>query len=148
MRAVIQRVSHASVEVEGKVVGNIKQGLMILLGVGPEDSESEANKLSAKIAKLRIFGDKNGKMNLSIKDINGEALVISQFTLYADARKGNRPSYTQAAKPDHANTLYTYFSHQLELEGLHVANGKFGANMNVSLLNQGPVTIILDTETL
>lgn len=146
MRALIQRVSHAQVNVNDKTVGAIQKGLVILLGVSPQDSEAEAEQLSKKIAKLRIFNDEVGKMNLSVKDVEGEALVISQFTLYADSRKGNRPSYTQAAKPEHADTLYQYFSKQLELEGLKVANGVFGANMDVSLLNQGPVTIWLDTD--
>ena len=148
MRALIQRVSNAKVEVDGATIGSIQQGLLVFLGVGPSDTEVQARQLSTKIAKLRIFSDSDGKMNLSLKDVQGEALVISQFTLYADARKGNRPSYTKAAKPDHANELYDYFSKQLELEDIQVAKGKFGADMNVSLLNQGPVTIWLDTDDL
>lgn len=148
MRALVQRVSRASVRVEGKTVGDIGEGLLVLLGVTDSDSEAQAQKLASKISKLRIFNDAEGKMNKSVKDVGGAALVVSQFTLYADARKGNRPSYVHAAHPDHATKLYESFSSLLKQEGLEVANGRFGANMDVELLNQGPVTIWLDTEQL
>ncbi len=145
MRALVQRVSEASVTVDGELIGEIAKGLLVLLGVTPSDTETEAKKLAAKVAKLRIFNDDAGKMNLSVLDLKGETLVVSQFTLYADARKGNRPSYIAASQPDHATPLYEYFSECLRQEGLRVAKGKFGANMDVRLLNQGPVTIWLDT---
>ncbi|MCA9839182.1 MAG: D-tyrosyl-tRNA(Tyr) deacylase [Trueperaceae bacterium] len=145
MRALIQRVSEASVTVDSKLIGQISAGLLVLLGVTDSDTETEARKLALKVAKLRIFNDDAGKMNLSVLDKAGEVLVVSQFTLYADARKGNRPSYVAAAHPDHATPLYQYFSDLLRQEGLRVANGQFGANMDVRLLNQGPVSIWLDT---
>ncbi len=148
MRALLQRVSHASVTVNNSVIGEIDKGLLILLGISTQDSQAEAIKLANKIIKLRIFSDDAGKMNLSVKDINGSALVVSQFTLYADAKKGNRPSYINAARPEHAIPLYEFFSEQLRQAGLSVANGEFGADMNVSLLNQGPVSIWLDSDEL
>ena len=148
MRALVQRVSQASVTVAGDVKGKIGQGLLVLLGVTDSDNEAQAQKLAAKIAKLRIFNDDAGKMNKSVQDVGGAALVVSQFTLYADARKGNRPSYIHAAHPEHATELYEHFSELLRQEGLEVANGVFGANMDVELLNQGPVTIWLDTDEL
>ena len=148
MRALVQRVSHASVTIGGEVTGKINQGVFILLGVTDSDTEAQAQKLATKISKLRIFNDDDGKMNKSVKDVGGAALVVSQFTLYADARKGNRPSYIHAAHPEHATKLYEHFSNLLRQEGLEVANGVFGANMDVELLNQGPVTIWLDTEEL
>lgn len=148
MRALIQRVSRASVKVECETTGEIGEGLLVLLGVTDSDSEAQAQKLATKVGKLRIFNDDEGKMNKSVKDVGGAALVVSQFTLYADARKGNRPSYIHAAHPEHATKLYRHFSELLRREGLEVANGIFGANMDVELLNQGPVTIWLDTDEL
>ena len=148
MRAVLQRVNHGKVTVEGEVTGEIANGLVILLGVTHTDDKENVQKLASKITKLRIFSDDQGKMNLSIKDVGGEALVISQFTLYADSKKGNRPSYIEAARPEQATPLYEQFCETLRQEGLTVATGVFGADMNVELLNQGPVTIILDTDHL
>jgi D-aminoacyl-tRNA deacylase len=145
MRALIQRVDHAKVTVDGEVIGQISKGLLVLLGVTHDDTEEIANKLASKISKLRIFNDNAGKMNLSVKDVGGEVLVVSQFTLYADAKGGNRPSYITAAQPEQATHLYQIFSDALRALGFTVANGKFGANMDVELLNQGPVTIWLDS---
>lgn len=144
MKAVIQRVRNADVKVEGKTTGEIGQGLLILLGVGPEDTERTADELVQKICKLRIFRDDEDKMNLSVKDIDGEILVVSQFTLYADCQKGNRPSFVNAAPPDKAEQLYEYFKEQCKKEVKNVQCGIFGADMKVSLLNDGPVTIILE----
>ncbi len=147
MKAVIQRVKNANVTVDGKTVGEIDQGFLILLGVAQGDTQEDAQLLAAKVAKLRVFEDENEKMNLSLTDIDGEALVVSQFTLCADCKKGNRPSFTSSAPPDVANNLYEYFSGLLLENGIRkVENGIFGADMKVSLLNDGPVTIILDTE--
>lgn len=147
MKAVIQRVKYASVTVDGKTVGEIDKGFLILLGVAQGDTEEDAQMLAAKVAKLRVFEDENEKMNLSLTDIDGEALVVSQFTLCADCKKGNRPSFTSSAPPDIANNLYEYFSSLLLENGIRkVENGVFGADMKVSLLNDGPVTIILDSE--
>ena len=148
MRAVLQRVNHGKVTVEGEVTGEIASGLVILLGITHTDTQENVQKLASKITKLRIFSDDQGKMNLSIKDVGGEVLVISQFTLYADSKKGNRPSYIEAARPEQATPLYEQFCETLRQEGLTVATGVFGADMNVELLNQGPVTIILDTDHL
>lgn len=148
MRALIQRVSSASVTVDGTVTGKVDSGLLVLLGVTGQDSKTEAHKLAQKISKLRIFSDDAGKMNKSVLEVGGAVLVISQFTLYADARKGNRPSYLEAARPEHAIALYELFSDLLRAEGLEVENGVFGADMNVALINQGPVTIWLDTADL
>lgn len=145
MRALVQRVARAKVTVEGEMVGEIGPGLLILLGITHNDGEAEATKLAQKIVKLRIFNDDAGKMNLSVKDAGGGALVVSQFTLYADTTGGNRPSYIAAARPEQAVPLYEFFSEALRLEGLKIANGVFGADMDVELLNQGPVTIWLDT---
>lgn len=144
MKLVIQRVKHAKVEVENKIVGKIGQGFLVLLGVGPQDTKETADYLVQKLIKLRVFEDENGKMNLALKDINGELLVISQFTLYADCTGGNRPSFTLAAKPDKANELYEYFISKCEGENVKVDHGIFGADMKVELLNDGPVTIILE----
>lgn len=144
MKAVIQRVKNASVTVEGKVTGQIEEGFLVLLGVGPEDTEKNADELVQKMCKLRIFTDENDKMNLSIKDIDGEILVVSQFTLYADCQKGNRPSFINAASPDKAEQLYEYFKEQCKKEVKNVQCGIFGAHMEVTLLNNGPVTIILE----
>ena len=148
MRALVQRVSEASVTVDDQVVGSIGRGLLVLLGVGPADDESTADKLWRKVSSLRIFDDDAGKMNLSLTSIGGEALVVSQFTLYASCRKGNRPAFTQAALPEQANRLYEYFCELAQRDCTHVGRGVFGANMQVSLVNDGPVTIWLDTDEL
>ena len=149
MKAVIQRVAHASVVVDGATVGSCKAGYMILLGVAEGDTELDAELLCRKIINLRIFCDDAGKMNLSLKDIDGELLVISQFTLLANYRHGNRPDFFGAAKPDIAIPLYEKFMSNLQNDyGLRVEHGIFGADMKVSLLNDGPVTIIVDTDEL
>ena len=145
MRAVIQRVKNAEVLIEDALKSKIEKGLLILLGVGKEDTEKDAEILAMKIAALRIFSDENDKMNLSVKDVNGSALVISNFTLYADARKGTRPSYDPAMPPVRAKELYECFCELLKKENLPVSTGEFGADMQVSLVNDGPVTIILDS---
>ena len=144
MRAVIQRVKHAQVEVDKKIVGKINEGFLILLGVAPDDTKEKADAMVKKITKLRIFEDENEKMNLSIQDIKGELLVVSQFTLYADCSGGNRPSFINAAKPDLANDLYEYFVGKCKEVIPVVQTGIFGAHMEVSLLNNGPVTIELE----
>ncbi len=146
MRALLQRVSHASVTVDGKVVDQIGQGLLVLLGVGQGDSEVQVKALADKIVYLRIFGDDEGKMNRSLLDIGGEVLVVSQFTLYADTRRGRRPSFTDAAPPSVAEPLVERFKDAIAAYGLTVADGIFGAYMQVELLNDGPVTIWLDSE--
>ena len=148
MRAVIQRVSSASVAVDGEVVGSCERGYLILLGVAQGDTELDAELLFKKIEALRIFRDENDKMNLSIRDIDGEALVISQFTLLANYRHGNRPDFLESAKPDEANRLYEYFKGLLSRELRRVECGIFGADMKVSLTNDGPVTICMDSEVL
>jgi D-aminoacyl-tRNA deacylase len=148
MRALLQRVSHASVTVDGKVVGQIGQGLLVLLGVGQGDSESQVKTLADKIAYLRIFGDDEGKMNHSLLDIDGEVLVVSQFTLYADTHRGRRPSFTNAASPVVAETLYEHFKEALASYGLTVASGIFSAYMTIEIRNEGPVTIWLDSEQM
>ena len=144
MRLVIQRVSNAKVEVDKKIVGQIGQGFLVLFGAGEGDTKEQADFLAEKLCNLRIFRDENDKMNLSIKDIDGELLVVSQFTLYADCRKGNRPSFIDAAKPQEANELYEYFMNRCKDLVKNVEKGIFGADMKVSLLNNGPVTIILE----
>ena len=144
MRAVIQRVSEASVTVEGAVTGTIGRGLLVLLGVGHNDTEETARAMAAKIAKLRIFEDSEGKMNLSVHDAGGGVLAVSQFTLLADARKGNRPGFSDAAPPEKANPLYEVFCGAIAAAGLPVARGIFGAHMQVRLVNDGPVTIVMD----
>lgn len=147
MRIVLQRVKSASVSIEDSVVGEISQGFLLLVGVGPEDTSDDASYLARKIAGMRIFSDENGKMNLSIDQIGGKILSVSQFTLFADTKKGNRPSFTGAASPEAANQLYEEFNEKLRTEyGLTVETGEFGADMQVSLVNDGPVTIILDTK--
>ena len=148
MKAVIQRVSHASVVVDGKTVGSCGEGYMILLGVAEGDTELDAELLCRKIVNLRIFGDEAGKMNRSIKDINGEMLVVSQFTLLANYRHGNRPDFLASAKPDEANRLYEYFMELARREVRRVEAGMFGAHMEVSLLNNGPITIVMDSDVL
>lgn len=147
MKAVIQRVKNASVSVDGEVVGAIGCGYMILLGVVEGDTLDEAELMAAKVAKLRVFEDEDGKMNKSVLDVNGEILVVSQFTLCADVKKGNRPSFTSSAAPQLANELYERFSALLKENGVkRVENGIFGADMQVSLVNDGPVTILYDTD--
>lgn len=146
MRAVIQRVSSASVEVATEVTGEINQGFLILLGISAEDGQAELDYLTEKIANLRVFADDAGKMKLSLLDLGGEALVVSQFTLYADTRRGRRPGFSAAAAPELAEPLYLQFCEQLRKLGIPVATGRFGAMMTVSLVNQGPVTIIIDTD--
>ena len=147
MRTVIQRVTSASVSIEGEIVGQIGKGVMLLLGITPEDTQQDADWLVGKISRLRIFDDTNGVMNLSLQDIGGEALVVSQFTLMASYRKGNRPSYIRAASPDIAIPLYEYFVAQLQQAlGRPVPTGRFGADMQVSLTNDGPVTIVMDSK--
>ena len=148
MKAVLQRVLSASVKVDGEVVGECREGLMILLGVAKGDTEEDADLLCNKICNLRIFNDENDKMNLSVKDIDGEALVISQFTLMANYKHGNRPDYLESAAPDEANRLYEYFKGILSERLRHVGCGIFGAHMEVSLVNNGPVTICMDSEVL
>jgi len=147
MKVVIQRVSHASVTIDGKKVASIANGLLLLLGIVNEDSQDDINWLAKKVSNLRIFEDANGVMNTSLLDRNGEAIVVSQFTLHANTKKGNRPSYIKAAKPDVAIPLYEGFVKQLEQElGKQVQSGEFGADMKVELLNDGPVTIIIDSK--
>ena len=147
MRAVLQRVARASVTVEGEVLGKIGKGFMILLGVEDADTEEITDKMADKICKLRIFEDENGKTNLSLADVGGELLVISQFTLYADCKKGNRPSWFRAAKHEHSIPLYNLFCKQLsEALGKEVGTGEFGADMKVELINDGPVTICMDSK--
>lgn len=145
MRALIQRVTKAGVRVGGEEIASIGSGLLIFLGVAQNDTKSEAQWLADKIASLRIFGDDAGKMNLSLLDVEGEALVVSQFTLYGDCRKGRRPGFDQAAGPDLANELYEYFKELLRAKNLRVGSGQFAAHMEVSLINDGPVTFIIDT---
>lgn len=145
MRAVIQRVSRASVTVEGTVVGSIEKGLVVLLGVAREDAETDADYLAGKIAALRIFEDDNGKMNRSLADVGGGCLVVSQFTLYGDCRKGRRPSFIAAAGPEQAETLYERFVASVRGQGIEVATGRFRARMDVELVNDGPVTLMLDS---
>ena len=145
MRAVVQRVTESDVSVDGKVCGTIKQGLMILLGVADGDTEEDAIYMAGKIAGLRIFEDEEEKMNLSVKDVGGQILAVSQFTLMGDARKGKRPGFTNAADPDMANRLYQRFIHLVRNEGLQVEEGVFQANMLVRIHNDGPVTILLDS---
>ena len=146
MRAVVQRVSSARVEIDGEVAGSIGRGLLVLLGVGQGDSEKQAHWLADKIAGLRIFEDDAGKMNLSVEEVGGSALVVSQFTLYGDCRKGRRPSFTGAAPPEEADRLYQVFVNRLKERGLPVATGVFQATMQVHLVNDGPVTVVVETE--
>ncbi len=143
MQGLIQRVKQAKVEVAGEVVGEISQGILLLLGVEKQDTEQSAQKLLHKVSNYRIFTDEQGKMNLSLNDIKGELLVVSQFTLAADTKKGMRPSFSSAGTPDQANTLYEYFITEAKKAGLTVATGQFGADMQVSLCNDGPVTFNL-----
>ncbi|KIC65214.1 D-aminoacyl-tRNA deacylase [Chryseobacterium taiwanense] len=147
MKVVVQRVSESSVKVDGKVVGEIGKGFMLLVGIDENDEKTDADWLVQKILNLRIFGDENDKLNLSVQDIKGEILCISQFTLIADYKKGNRPSFIKAAKPDKAIPLFDYFKEQISKSGLKTESGIFGADMKVSLINDGPVTIVMDSVT-
>ena len=148
MRIVVQRVSEASVQIDNELVGQIDAGMMILLGIEEADDQSDSDWLVQKVLGLRIFNDDEGKMNRSIAEMNGRFLVVSQFTLHASTKKGNRPSYIRAARPEHAIPLYEYFVHQLGiLSNTTIETGKFGADMKVSLLNDGPVTIIIDSKS-
>ena len=144
MKIVLQRVTHASVTVDGAVTGKIDKGYLLLFGVGKEDTENDCRRLADKIINLRIFSDENDKINLSLKDVKGSILVVPQFTLYADCRKGNRPNFIQAGSPDYANRLFEYFTEYLRSKGQHVETGVFGADMKVELLNDGPFTVILE----
>ncbi len=145
MRALLQRVSHASVRVDGQIIGQSGPGLLILICAMQDDTEADADQLAAKIAKLRIFKDESGKMNRSVLDIGGSALVVSQFTLAADTSRGNRPGFSTAARPDEGERLYTHFATRLAEQGVATQTGSFGADMKVDLLNDGPVTIWIDT---
>lgn len=144
MRVVLQVVNHASVKVDGETIGAIKKGFLLLVGVADTDTEAAADRMADKICKLRIFGDADGKTNLSLSDVGGELLVVSQFTLYADCHKGNRPSFVKAGAPDKANQLYEYFMERIRSLGFHVEHGSFGADMKVELENDGPFTLILE----
>lgn len=148
MRFVIQRVREASVTVDGEVLGKIGHGLLVLVGVADSDDKEIADKMIDKMTKLRIFDDVEGKTNLSASDVNGAFLIISQFTLYADCKKGNRPSFTKAGKPELANELYEYVINEVRKKGFQTEHGAFGADMKVSLLNDGPFTIVLDSEEI
>lgn len=148
MKFVIQRVSEASVQVEGKVIGQIEKGFMVLIGVGTNDTKEIADKMIKKLVGLRIFEDENGKTNLSLADVNGQLLLISQFTLYANCKKGYRPSFTESGAPDLAEELYEYIIQECKGTVPVVETGSFGADMKVSLINDGPFTIILDSDTL
>lgn len=148
MRAVVQRVVESDVTVDGAVTGAIKKGLMVLLGVAEDDTEKDAEYIAGKVAGLRIFEDEDEKMNLSVRDVGGQILAVSQFTLMGDARKGKRPSFTKAAGPEEANRLYEIFKELLRKEGLSVESGIFQADMLVKIYNDGPVTILLDSKKL
>ena len=144
MRLVIQRVKEAKVEIENNVVGKINQGFLVLIGITHDDNKEKAEYLANKLCKLRVFTDENDKMNLGLKDVKGELLIVSQFTLYADCSQGNRPSFIEAAKPEQANELYECFCDLCKDNGIHVEKGIFGADMKITLINDGPVTIILE----
>lgn len=148
MRALLQRVTHAQVTVDGEVVGSCGRGFLVLLGVGPDDDEASCERLWKKVRGMRVFDDEAGKMNLALGDVGGELLVVSQFTLYADCRRGNRPSFTGAAEPALANRLYERFCELAERDVAHVGRGVFAAEMQVELVNDGPITIWLDTDEL
>ena len=148
MRAVVQRVSRAQVDIDGETAGAIGRGLVILLGVGHNDTEEQAERLWSKIARLRIFEDADGKTNLSLADVSGEVLIVSQFTLFANCKKGNRPSFTEAGAPDEANRLYEWFVDRARRDIDQVQTGRFAAYMDVSLVNDGPFTLWLDTDAL
>ncbi len=144
MRAVVQRAKHASVSVDGKIIGQISHGLLVLLAVHKDDEETAIAKMAEKIVNLRIFGDQDGKMNLSVKDVSGAILVVSQFTLYGDCRRGNRPSFIESAGPEKAIPMYEKFVEYIRSAGIGIETGEFGAHMEVDSVNDGPVTVILD----
>lgn len=148
MRFLIQRVSEASVKVDGEIIGAIDKGFLVLVGVGQEDNEEIADKMVKKLLGLRIFEDENGKTNLALKDVDGGLLIISQFTLYANCKKGNRPSFVNAGEPGKAEQLYEHILKRCQEEGVFVEHGSFGADMKVSLVNDGPFTVILDSKEL
>ena len=148
MKAVVQRVTRADLKVDGELISEIGHGMVVFLGVGAGDNESELEKLALKISKLRIFKDENDKMNLSVKDVAGEILLVSQFTLFADCSHGNRPSFFEAEKPERANFLYEKMRQRLQAEGIGVKTGVFGADMKIEVWNDGPVTIVLDGKAL
>lgn len=148
MRAVVQRVTSARVDIDGQTVGAIDRGLLILLGVGHDDTELQAERLWSKISRLRIFEDADGKTNLSLADVGGDVLVVSQFTLFANCTRGNRPSFTEAGAPNEANRLYEWFVERARHDVARVETGRFGAYMDVSLVNDGPFTLMLDTDKL
>ncbi len=148
MRFVIQRVQHASVTIDNEVRGGIGKGFLVLIGVGEGDNEAVAKKMVQKLVNMRIFEDENGKTNLGLRDVGGELLLVSQFTLYADCKKGNRPSFTKAGAPDLANSLYEFIIDCCHQENIPVQTGEFGADMQVELLNDGPFTILLDSDQL
>lgn len=144
MKLVIQRVINATVKVDEEIIGQIEKGFLVLVGIKQGDTKEQADILIKKLCNLRVFEDENNKMNLSIKDINGKLLIVSQFTLYADCKKGNRPSFIEAARPEVAEPLYEYFKQGCRNEGIEVESGNFGADMKVTLINDGPVTIVLE----
>lgn len=144
MKLVVQRVKKAEVKVDGNIIGKIDKGFLVLIGIKVGDTKEQADYLVKKLCNLRVFSDENDKMNLSIKDVNGKLLIVSQFTLYGDCSQGNRPSFIEAARPEEANPLYEYFCNQCELNNIEVQKGIFGADMKVELINDGPVTIIIE----
>lgn len=144
MRLVVQRVKKAEVKVDGNIVGKIDKGFLVLIGIKVGDTKEQADYLVKKLCNLRVFSDENDKMNLSVKDVKGKLLIVSQFTLYGDCSQGNRPSFIEAARPEEANPLYEYFCNQCELNNIEVQKGIFGADMKVELINDGPVTIIIE----
>ena len=146
MKLVVQRVKYASVEVDGKIVGEIDKGFLVLIGIKVGDTKEQADYLVKKVCNLRVFSDENGKMNLSLKDVSGQLLIVSQFTLYANALKGNRPSFNEVLKYDEANILYNKFIEEIKKTGLTVKTGKFGSKMVVTIVNDGPITIIIDSK--
>ncbi len=148
MRFLVQRVKNASVSVDGEVIGSIEKGLLVFVGVRDDDTEQIADKLTDKLSRLRIFEDQDGKTNLSVADVGGSFLVISQFTLYADMRRGNRPSFVRAGAPDMANELYEYVLKRLKDMGFETQHGSFGADMKVELLNDGPFTVMMDSDEI
>ncbi len=145
MRVLVQRVRHASVEVDGAIIGNIAQGLLLFVGIAPNDSVSDLEWMSSKVLNLRVFEDDAGKMNRSVLDVQGGILAVSQFTLYGDARKGNRPSFTDAARPEIAEPLYNQFVEKLRQSSLNIQTGRFAAQMQVELINDGPITLMLES---
>ncbi|MBR2241262.1 MAG: D-tyrosyl-tRNA(Tyr) deacylase [Clostridia bacterium] len=148
MRFVIQRVNNANVKVDNKITGKIEKGFLVLIGITHNDTNEIADTMVKKLLNLRVFSDENDKMNLALRDVNGKLLLVSQFTLYANCKRGNRPDFLNAAKPNYANELYEYIKEKCEKEGYEVETGVFGADMKVELVNDGPVTIILDSEEL